>query len=691
MAVIGGGPRGTSVVERLIARHRALGADAPDLALHVIEPYEPGPGHVWQTDQSRLFLMNTPCLYPTVVPAGPAAAGMAASPGGISFDAWRIRVQTGRVAGLSDDDLAECARLTSRDFPSRALYGRYLAWTFAEVVRQAPPGVTVVHHRNEAVGLRRSDEAVGLRRSDDAGGLWRRDDAAEDVAKDVAEHDVAENDRPGADSPADEHGPADPWHILLDDGSRLHVDDVVLALGHLAATLTPEQARLQDVAARHGLQYWPPAVPADVAWGRLPARKTVLVRGLGLNFFDAMIQLTEGRGGRFSPADGGRLEYVPSGREPLIAAASRRGVPYRAKASLDSYVPRSVTLRFCTPARVLAFRRSGVQPGFDHDLWPLLHRDVLWAYYTTLCRTTDRTLATPAELFLAELDAAVGTDGPAWEAAAGDAVARAVPADLRLDVEALAQPFARHRFADGEEYAAAVLAYLDADAAGSAQGEDDPLKMAIGALNAGRSVIKQAVADGGISDSSWNAELRGWFEPLVEGLASGPPPVRIAQLAALVRAGIVRFVGPNPSFGFDPDEGLFRATSPWVQGDSFTARYLVEAMMPANRVTTSLSPLMRTLLEDGTVRPRTLMGEDGVPVTSAGLDVTLPPYRAVDSAGRAQDDLFVIGLQLSSVQWGTAIAAEAGAPLEAGGRTLLDADAIAAALLERAGAQDGGP
>ncbi|MDQ0737062.1 FAD/NAD(P)-binding protein [Arthrobacter agilis] len=648
VAVIGGGPRGTSVVERLIAQHRDLGPGAPALALHVIEPYEPGPGHVWQTGQSRLFLMNTPCLYPTVVPAGPAAADVAASPGGISFDAWRTRVNDGLVPGLGDDDLAECARLASRDFPSRALYGRYLAWIFAEVVRQAPDGVTVVHHRKEAVGLRRLEDA--------------------------AEDDLQDDDEPWS---------AGGWRILLDDGSRLHADDVVLALGHLAATLTPEQERLQDVAARHGLQYWPPAVPADVAWARLPARKTVLVRGLGLNFFDAMIQLTEGRGGTFSPMDGGRLDYAPSGREPRIVAASRRGVPYRAKASLDTYIPRTVTLRFCTPARVLAFRQSGVQPGFDHDLWPLLHRDVLWAYYTTLCRPTGRAPAAP-EAFLAGLDTALGLEGPAWEAAAGDAVARAVPADLRLDVEALAQPFARRRFADGEEYAAAVLAYLDADAAGSADGEDDPLKMAIGAMNAGRSVIKQAVADGGISDSSWNAELRGWFEPLVEGLASGPPPVRIAQLAALVRAGIVRFVGPNPSFGFDQDEGLFRATSPWVHGDSFTARYLVEAMMPANRVTTSLSPLMRTLLEDGTVRPRTLMGEDGVPVTAAGLDVTLPPYRAVDSTGTAQDDLFVIGLQLSSVQWGTAIAAEAGAPLEAGGRTLLDADLIAAALLERA-------
>ncbi|MHA7190026.1 FAD/NAD(P)-binding protein [Arthrobacter sp. MDT2-16] len=641
VAVIGGGPRGTSVVERLIARYRTLGAGAPCLSIHVIEPFEPGPGHVWQTGQSRLFLMNTPCLYPTVVPVGGTAAGVAASPAGLSFDAWRTRVNDGRISGLGHDDVAECARLTSRDFPSRPLYGRYLAWIFAEVVRQAPPGVAVIHHRKEAVGLERVDD------------------------------------------------PDRRWSILLDDGTELPADDVVLALGHLAATLTPEQGRLQDAAARHGLQYWPPSVPADVAWDRLPARKTVLVRGLGLNFFDAMIQLTEGRGGRFLPAEDGRLAYEPSGREPRLVAASRRGVPYRAKASLDAYIPRGVTLRFCTSARVLAFRQTGVQPGFDHDLWPLLHRDVLWAYYATLCRTTSHALAASPADFLAELDAALGTEGPAWEAAAGDAVARAIPADLRLDVEALGQPFARRRFADGGEFAAAVLAYLDADAAGSAEGEDDPLKMAIGAMNAGRSVIKQAVADGGISDSSWNTELRGWFEPLVEGLASGPPPVRIAQLAALVRAGIVRFVGPNPSFGFDPDEEIFRATSPWVQGETFTARYLVEAMTPANRVTTNLSPLMRTLLEDGTVRPRTLMGEDGVPVTSAGLDVTAPPYRAVDRTGKAHDTLFVIGLQLASVQWGTAIAAEAGAPLDAGSRTLLDADAIAGAILEHAARPSG--
>jgi hypothetical protein len=36
------------------------------------------------------------------------------------------------------------------------------------------------------------------------------------------------------------------------------------------------------------------------------------------------------------------------------------------------------------------------------------------------------------------------------------------------------------------------------------------------------------------------------FAPLVEGLSSGPPALRIRQLAALARADVVRFLGPDP-------------------------------------------------------------------------------------------------------------------------------------------------
>ncbi len=57
------------------------------------------------------------------------------------------------------------------------------------------------------------------------------------------------------------------------------------------------------------------------------------------------------------------------------------------------------------------------------------------------------------------------------------------------------------------------------------------------------------------------------------------------------------------------------------------------------------------------------------------------PYRLVDVHGVAHRALFVLGLQLSSVQWGTAIAAQAGASLEGAARTLGDAQDIANELV----------
>ena len=71
-----------------------------------------------------------------------------------------------------------------------------------------------------------------------------------------------------------------------------------------------------------------------------------------------------------------------------------------------------------------------------------------------------------------------------------------------------------------------------------------------------------------------------------------------------------------------------------------------------------------------------------------GFDVTERPHRLKGAAGAVQEGVFVLGLQLASVQWGTAIAAEAGASAELGARTLADADRIAAAVLGPAPAEE---
>lgn len=665
-AIIGAGPRGTSVLERLLAHAAAYAAAHPgSAALHidVIDPYPAGAGHVWQPGQSRLYLMNTQSFYPTVIPEDPQLVLPVA---GTTFDRWRARQQREPAPSLTLDERSELAALGSRDFPSRALYGRYLRCTLDELTEKLPDGVTVSFHETTAVSVRASGDGTAGTPVESAPG----DGALEDG------------------TPSEAIPNTGTFDVGLAGGGSLTVDSVVLALGHLASRLNPEQRELQASAGQLGLSYFPPAVPADVDWAAIPAAEPVLVRGMGLNFFDVMGQLTEGRGGKFIDA-GSRLEYQPSGREPLIIAASRRGTPYRAKAALAGYYPSSVSLRYLTAAALERFAATGIRPGFDHDLWPLLHRDTLWAYYSTLVRS--QPAAVPdASAFLAALDEALRPHAHSaanWGAAVESVLAVHVGPRHRLDLRGLASPLAGKSFGSRAELDAAVVEYLLDDARRSALGEEDPVKMAIGALHHGRAVLKTAVADGGITDESWVAGLRGWFESFVEGLASGPPALRAEQLAALARAGVVSFVGPDPRFGVDRQAGRFTAVSPWVNGPPVAAKTMVEALAPANRVSANDSPLLEQLLADGMVRPRLMMTAEGAPVQATGLDVAPHPYRPLAANGSVTDGLFVLGLQLSATQWGTAIAAEAlqpGGPTYASGqRTLRDADEIAQAILGR--------
>ncbi|MFJ4209089.1 FAD/NAD(P)-binding protein [Paenarthrobacter sp. NPDC089675] len=639
VALVGAGPRGTSVLERLLA-NKAAATDGTivtaKLQIHVIDPYPAGSGHVWQPDQSRLYLMNTQSFYPTLIPEDPELAPPLA---GGSFDEWRVaRRRDGQ--GLNPAEKAELSTLESDNFPSRAIYGRYLRQTLAELLQRLPDGVDVTFHETSAVAAR-----------------------------------PVEGDR---------------FSVELADGETLTVDSVVLALGHIEARLNPEQRSFQAAADEHGLLYFPPAPPADVDWQRVPDNEPVLVRGMGLNFFDVMGQLTEGRGGKFVEAvapGAGTLEYRPSGREPRIIAASRRGTPYRAKAGLPGYYATSITLKYLTEAAVDRFRAAGIQPGFDHDLWPLLHRDALWAYYVTLAKSQPAAIRDAAQ-FLADLEDALQPHAHAtgnWESEVGALVEKHVVASRRLNLRGLSAPLAGRSFASRRELDKAVTDYLDDDARRSALGESDPVKMAIGALHTGRAILKTVVADGGITDESWVAELRGWFEAFVEGLASGPPALRSEQLAALARAGVVSFVGPDPKFSVDRNAEVFRAFSPWVRDAPVQARTLIEAMSPANRVGINISPLLEQLMADGLVRTKIMMSVEGTPVQTTGLDVEPHPYRPVAANGSVTKGMYLLGLQLSATQWGTAIAAEArpatGRAYTSGQRTLRDADEIARSIL----------
>ncbi|WP_269208940.1 FAD/NAD(P)-binding protein [Rothia kristinae] len=95
IVIVGVGPRGLSALERIVARAAAH----PELAaeVHLVDPFPPGAGHVWRTDQSRLYLMNTPAFFPTVVPSdrtlataeGPTPPAPVPAVAGLTFARWR--------------------------------------------------------------------------------------------------------------------------------------------------------------------------------------------------------------------------------------------------------------------------------------------------------------------------------------------------------------------------------------------------------------------------------------------------------------------------------------------------------------------------------------------------------------------------------------------------------------------------
>jgi uncharacterized NAD(P)/FAD-binding protein YdhS len=140
VCVVGAGPRGTSVVERLIANAPEL-APGHRLRIDVVDPYPPGAGRIWQADQPGHLLMNTlagrATLFTdeTVPCAGPIVPGPSlyewAKDQGESLDPW--------------------------SHPSRALQGRYYAWAFARAVAGAPPSIKIRVHHTRAVALTAND------------------------------------------------------------------------------------------------------------------------------------------------------------------------------------------------------------------------------------------------------------------------------------------------------------------------------------------------------------------------------------------------------------------------------------------------------------------------------------------------------------------------------------------------------
>ncbi len=625
IAIVGAGPRGTSVLERLCASAPELTPGAR-LTVHIVDPSPPGAGRVWRTTQPGELLMNTVASQVTLFTDesvecdGPIRTGP-------SLYEWA----TGHGAGAPTPAPAPAPSLGPDDYPSRALYGRYLEWVFAEVVRTAPGTVTVRPHPARAIAL--------------------------------------------------EEAPDGTQALTLDDGTRLGgLCAVVLAQGHLPRTPDETERRLGAHAARHGLRYYPPANPADVDLSPIAPGEPVLLRGLGLNFFDHMALLTEGRGGSYTTgADG--LVYHPSGREPRLYAGSRRGIPYHARGDNAKGAHGRHTPLLLTPDVLEGFRKradSGDPPDFLTEVWPLVAKEAETVYYEALLSRQGAGVPTPfRRRFLAT------SPGSPEEAAV--LLEFGIPATARWCWETVSQPDREQNFTTRDAFRRWLLTYARADAAHARLGNvTGPVKAALDVLRDLRNEVRLIVDHAGLSGVSRRAHLDRWYTPLNAFLSIGPPRRRIEEMAALIEAGVLEILGPGLDVTAKTPDGPsghpgFAARSTRVPGPSIIARTLIEARLPEPDLRRTADALLSGLLRSGQCRPHRVEGYE-----TGGLDVTPAPFRIVDAQGRPHPRRFAVGVPTEGVHWVTAAGARPGV----NSVTLCDTDAVARAVLRLAAAPE---
>lgn len=337
VTIIGMGPRGLSVFERIAAFARE---HASLLQLNLIDPSFCGPG-VHATSQPQHLLINTIASQITIFPSPgsvelapacvtPSLTDWARAQGYRRFGQEFHRTEAGSGAG-SD--------ILDTDYLPRQLLGRYLAWAFSAIGASVPPTVTVNHLRHRAVDM------------------FQQPDGS--------------------------------FVVELDSGYSVASDFVFLATGHSTNHLTDEEAWLRKFAHDHArynsrLRYVRHAYPLDKLAGIGP-EAAVGIQGLGLSAHDVVAELTLGRGGRYEPAGQG-LRYVPSGQEPKLTVFSRNCLPAASRGVNQKGLAGRHQLQFFTrdairDLRVQATRHRGsAQLDFDRELLPLIMKEMGFAY-----------------------------------------------------------------------------------------------------------------------------------------------------------------------------------------------------------------------------------------------------------------------------------------------------------------------
>lgn len=486
-----------------------------------------GAGANFRTDQPSWLLMNNPVedidIWSSRYPE-PVA------PNPLPYSSWLARFSS--------------LKISDNDYTSRAMAGRYLSHGFNMIASNLPENVSGKYIVGEVVDL-----------SGESGKY--------SISLQVNGPDIC-NDQPG------------PY------------DHILLATGHPEQRESKETALYRTFADRHPKTGFIPSVyPAETAFSDLPPQCTVGIKGMGLTFVDAVLALTEGKGGRFDRDENtDTLTYTPSGREPeVIYPFSRSGLPMIPRQS----VPIENNELICFTGAALQKFEPGKQLDFNREIWPLLKQDMICSYYDISLKNRGHPKGLSGCDRFEDAERCIGEYHKTYRA------------EPHFDVDRFLDPLQEmdsyeHNTID--PYIKSLYKYYLDEAR---KGE---LKSALAAVTAvwrkASSLFCEVYSFGGLTPESqryFDSSIRGKLNRVTFG-----PPVRSAEkLYALMESGILNFkAARDPDLILDHKSGSFILQS-GPDNPPCPVRYLVDARIPKNSPADNPGPLFRNLLNRGLI------------------------------------------------------------------------------------------
>ncbi|UNW39029.1 FAD/NAD(P)-binding protein [Weissella cibaria] len=609
IVLVGAGPRNLSLVERLMA-HAKSTTEPVDITLY--DPFPIG-GRVWNPDQDPTFLMNTVTQQLTLFtdPSVPNHASTALY--GPNFYEWSVTFgkEYVKMHDFKNEAyfLDELTRINPNRFTSRALFGVYGQWFFEHLGAHVPANVTLSYERRSVTDIVKQDNQ---------------------------------------------------YTVTIDGTDTIIADQVVMALGHVDNSLNDEEQAFADAAAGNAnMLYVAPTHPSEADLDAVPAREKVVLRGLGLSFFDYIAKLTISRGGRFARDNNGVMYYLPSGKEPHMIAGSRKGLPMHArgvnqKVAAEGYQP----LFFTSENLDKLAEKSNGQVTYD-EFFTLLRKELEYKHYQNTINDFGVTWPFNAAEFMDALAASDDLNETARK--------YGISEEYIMDWDRILNPV--DDVPAEVEYSDFMMNYLTWDINDANQGNNDaPYAGAFDMLRDVRGIIRHYL-DAGYLSSDEYAKFLSKFNPFNSLISVGPPVLRVEQMRALIEAGVLEVAGPGLAVSVRDDH--YVATD--NRGNTWTVNNLVEARLFPVSLAASTNPLVANLRDRGLLSAAEYTKADGSTYVVGGTRMNKEDLTVIDANDNEVDGLFIWGVPTEGWSWFTTFAPRSGV----NDKNLRDAENIA--------------